>query len=66
MSKPLSGRSRDCFAGIPHIYSASPGSGIEYGVPGIPCVKKPQLIGSFFWENVKCKGQPLVHDATDK
>ncbi len=27
MSKPLSRRSRDFFAGIPHIYSASPGSG---------------------------------------
>jgi hypothetical protein len=27
MSKPLSRRARDFFAGIPHIYSASPGSG---------------------------------------
>jgi hypothetical protein len=27
MSKPLSRRSQDFFAGIPHIYSASPGSG---------------------------------------
>jgi hypothetical protein len=27
MSKPLSRRSRDFFAGIPRVYSASPGSG---------------------------------------
>jgi hypothetical protein len=29
MSKPLSRRSRDFFAGIPNIYSASPGSGCQ-------------------------------------
>ena len=29
MSKPLSRRSRDFFAGIPHLYSASPGSGCQ-------------------------------------
>jgi hypothetical protein len=31
MSKPLSRRSRDFFAGVPNIYSASPG----FGVPSV-------------------------------
>ncbi len=39
MSKPLSRRSRDFFAGIPHIYSASPGSEQIKGVKQIKGVR---------------------------
>lgn len=34
MSKPLSRRSRDFFAGVPNIYSASPGSGRQEATYG--------------------------------
>ena len=51
MSKPLSRRSRDSFAGIPHIYSASPGSGIPgtaywnsgTGIPGTAYLFRPRI-----------------------